>query len=300
MPHRVLVTIPAELRFLEGIVDVVRGPIGTAPDATAVLLGPTQRFGSADLESMPYLEVVAVAGSGTDAVDAAALEARGIDLVCAPDATVGSTAELTLALMLMVSRGIPSAISELESGEWIGWSFDHLVGRGLAGLTLGLVGHGRIGRRVARLASAFEMSVIFHTRTARAEPGYRANLNELLSESDIVSLHLPLTDRTRGLVDADSIAAMREGAALVNTSRGGIVDETAVLEALRSGHLSGAAFDVFAAEPLTPIELLGVENLIVTPHIGTSTRGARDAMAREAATNLVEALNARSPGVTTA
>lgn len=285
-----LVTIPAQTPFLDDVVDVVRGPVGSARDATALLVGPTEPVGVAELASMPALQVIAVAGSGTDAVDAAALEARGIRLVCAPEATVAPTAELTLALMLMVSRGIPRAVSQLESGVWEGWSFDHLVGRGLAGLTLGLVGNGRIGQRVALLARAFGMTVIFHTRGRNVDAGYRAHLTDLLRESDIVSLHVPLTAETRGLIDAEAVSMMREGAALINTSRGGIVDEAAVLAALQSGYLSGAGFDVFAAEPHAPSELLGIENLVVTPHIGTATSAAREAMVLEAATNLLAAL----------
>lgn len=285
-----LVTIPGQIPILDGVVEVLRGPVGSAREATALLVGPTESVGVAAITSMPNLQVVAVAGSGTDAVDAAALEARGIRLVCAPEATVAPTAELTLALMLMVSRGIPKAVSQLESGAWDGWSFDHVVGRGIAGLTLGLVGHGRIGQRVARLARACEMTVIFHTRSGSIGADYRPHLSDLLGEADIVSLHVPLTFQTRGLLDAEAIGKMRRGAALINTSRGGVVDEAAVLAALRSGHLSGAGFDVFAAEPHTPSELLGVENLVVTPHIGTATIAARESMVLEAATNLLAAL----------
>lgn len=287
---RVLVTIPAPAPALADIVEVVRGPIGSARDAVGMLVGPTERVGDDDLALMPRLRVLAVAGAGTDAVDADALASRGVQLVSAPSTTADPTAEMSICLALMVSRGVRAATAELTAGTWPGWSFDHIVGRGLGGLTLGLVGYGRIGRRVSELASAFGMHVIHHARRETGATGYLAHLHELLALSDIVSLHVPLTPQTANLIDHEAIATMRPGAALINTSRGGIVDEPALVAALTRRHLSGAGLDVFSEEPSIPRDLLAVPNLVVTPHIGTATEGARAAMVREASIALLRAL----------
>ncbi|GED98948.1 NAD(P)-dependent oxidoreductase [Gordonia crocea] len=293
MTTRVLVTIPAPVSALDGPFEVVYGPIGSASDAEALLVGPTDRVDGAVLDSMPSLSVVAVAGAGTDAVDQDAISARGITLVSAPEATVVPTAELAVCLILMVSRGVPAAVAELDDQTWPGWAFDHVVGRGVAGLTLGLVGYGRIARRVADMAAALGMTVLHHRRTPSEEPGFRAELPDLLAASDVVSIHVPRTPETVNLIGAREIALMPPGSALVNTSRGGIVDEDALLRALASGHLSGAGVDVFVAEPGIPSRLLGVPNLVVTPHIGSATAQARAGMAEEAAAHLLAALDER-------
>ena len=292
---KVLVTIPAAVPLLEEAVEVVRGSIETASDAIGLLVGPTDRVGREELARMPALRVLAVAGAGTDAVDSEALRQRGVQLLSAPEATVAATAELTICLSLMISRGIPSAIAELETGSWSGWSFDHVVGRGLEGLTFGLIGYGRIGRRVAELASALGMNVIHHTRRDAGLSGYVPDLGAVLQQSDIVSIHVPLTPATRGLIGQDELGMMRPAAALINTSRGGIVDEEALVQALVDGRLSGAALDVFVDEPGIPSALLEVPNLIVTPHVGTATAAARAAMVDEASKALLAGI-ARAVG----
>lgn len=283
-------TIPADVPVLNDAVTVVRGAVGTAPDAQGMLVGPSDRVGRAELARMPLLRVVAVAGSGTDAVDVAALHDRGIRLVSAATTTAATTAELTMCLVLMVSRGVPHAIAELTEQTWTGWSFDHVVGRGLQGLTIGLVGYGRIARKVAELASAFGMEIRHHARHDTRIEGYMPSLTGLLATSDVVSLHVPLTADTEGFIGRDEIGAMRPGAALINTSRGRILDELALIEALEEGRLSGAGLDVFAAEPAIPHRLLAAPNLLITPHIGTSTATTRDAMAREASEELLKML----------
>lgn len=287
---QVLVTVPTQTPELDRATKVVRGPIGAAPEAIGLLVGPTERVGSDELDLMPALRALAVAGSGTDAVDEMALAARRIQLVSAPDSTTGPTAELTMCLALMVSRGVRAATSELTTNSWSGWSFDHTVGRSLAGLRLGLVGYGRIGQRVGNLAEAFGMDVIHHARNQTGLPGYVPDLNELLAESDIISLHIPLTSETADLIDREAFTRMRTGAAILNTSRGGIVDESALVDALATGRLSGAGIDVFSAEPSVPNGLLGVPNLVITPHIGTATIEARAAMVREASQALLRVL----------
>ncbi len=287
---QVLVTVQAATPDLDRAADVVRGPIGSAPGAVGMLVGPTERVAKEQLDLMPELRVLAVAGAGTDAVDVAALSDRGIHLVNAPDSTADPTAELTMCLALMVSRGVQRAMAELSTGIWGGWSYSQTTGRSLDGLTLGLVGYGRIGQRVAALAGVFGMDVIHHTRRTTGLNGYIADLSTLLSRADVVSLHVPLTLDTDGFIDEDAFARMRPGSAIVNTSRGGIIDESALIAALLDGHLSGAALDVFAAEPSIPSDLLEVPNLVVTPHIGTATSSARAAMVQEASAALLHVL----------
>lgn len=293
---RVLVTIPWTIGLLERHAEVTYGRIGDDPQADGVVVGPTDSLGAEDLDSLPRLRAVAVAGSGTDAVDATELARRHVSLVSAPAPTALPTAELTLCLILMLARGIGPAMRDLEADRWSGWSFDHVVGRDLAGLTLGLVGFGRIGRVVGRLASCFDMRILHHCRTPTGVDGYVADLDELLCRSDIVSVHLPLDGRTRGMIGMRELQLMPSGSALVNTSRGGIVDENALAEVLRSHHLSGAGLDVFASEPERPAELLQLPNVIVTPHIGTATRDARTSMADTAAEQLLAALRIPVPG----
>lgn len=283
--------MPAPTPALDRSTEVIRGPFGSAPNAGGALVGPTEQVAGEQLDLMPALRVLAVAGAGTDAVDADALSARGIQLVTAPNSTTNPTAELTMCLALMVARGVRGAIAELTTGVWEGWSYDHTVGRSLNGLTLGLVGFGRIGQRVGELADAFGMDVVHHARRATGMSGYVADLPTLLRRADIVSLHVPLTPETFNLIDSGALTSMRPGSALVNTSRGGIVDESALVEVLGNGHLSGAALDVFAAEPSIPRDLLDVPNLVVTPHIGTATSSDRAAMVQEASAALLHALS---------
>jgi phosphoglycerate dehydrogenase-like enzyme len=292
---RILVTLPWDTSALDGRADIRRVPAGRWEDAEGLLIGPTDPLTRADLRLMPTLRAVAVAGSGVDAVDAAALAERGIILIAAPEPTVAPTAELTVALMLMVSRGIRPAMTELTSGTWPGWTFDRVQGRDLAGLTLGLVGFGRIGRRVAQLAEPFGMRILHHTRTPTGLTGWRAELDELLRESDIVSLHVPLTDSTRHLMGREAFETMPNGSALINTSRGGVVDESALADALVSGRLSGAGIDVFQSEPGIPAALMSLPNLVVTPHIGSATAATREAMFEDAARALLAALEQTDP-----
>ncbi len=294
--RQVLVTIPAAAPMLEQAFDIVRGGIGAAPDAVGLLVGPTDLVGVDELAAMPHLEVVAVAGAGTDAVDQEALKARRIQLLNAPIATVEPTAELTICLALMVSRGVDRAGKDLADGSWTGWSFDHVVGRGLRGLTLGLVGHGRIGTRVGELAEAFGMNVLHHTRRDTQLKGYVPDLPSILNQVDILSLHVPLTPETTGLMGCEEFRLMRAGSALLNTSRGGVVDERALVDSLASGHLSGAALDVFSAEPGIPTDLMDVPNLVLSPHIGTATEDARGAMVQEAAEGLLRVLGRAASG----
>jgi glyoxylate reductase len=209
---------------------------------------------------------------GIDNIDLGACRRRGVVVANTPDVLTEATAELTVALMLSLLRRVAEGDRLIRRRErWI-WAPNMMLGRGLAGLTLGLVGHGRIGQAVERLARAHGMEVV-HT----ARSGGLA-LDELLATADVVSLHLPLSDETRHLIDEAALARMKETAVLVNTSRGPIVDEEALVAALTQQTIAGAALDVFEHEPEVHPGLLGLENVVLVPHLGSATHDTREAM----------------------
>lgn len=241
------------------------------------------------------LRVISRAAAGYDIIDVKAATERGIVVTAAQGANAQSVAEFAIGLMLSLARDIPMHDAANKAGVW-----DRTrQGIELHGLTLGLVGLGRIARIVARIADAIGLRVLAWTpRIAAAgdiAPAEAApSLEDMLARSDIVSLHAPLTEATRGMIGAAALARMKPGAMLVNTGRGGLVDEAALAAALRAGHLRGAALDVRAVEP-SPAEtvLTGVPNLILTPHMGAATTIARAATARVAARNLLDVLLGR-------
>ena len=234
---------------------------------------------AAVLDAATNLKVVARAGIGLDNVDVDAATRRGVMVVNAPQSNVISAAEHTLALLLAQARNVPQAHADLMEGRWERKAWE---GVELAGKTLGLVGLGRVGSLVASRAGSFGMRVIAYdpyVSTERAkEMGVEVmpTLEALLVQSDFVSIHLPRTPETEGLIGAKELRMMKAGARLVNTARGGIVDEDALAKSLEEGHLGGAAFDVFATEPATDSPLYGLPNVVVTPHLGASTREAQD------------------------
>lgn len=238
------------------------------------------------------LQVVGRAGIGVDNVDVATATELGVLVVNAPTANLTSAIEHTFALMLALARNVPSADAALKGGEWDRKRF---LGRELHGKTLGVVGLGRIGRQVAARAQAFEMEVTAHDPFLDAAVARRLEiellpLDDLLAGADVVTLHTPLTAETRGLLDADRLARMKPGALLVNCARGGVVDEAALLEALDSERLGGAAIDVFAEEPLTDFALAAHPRVVATPHIGAQTREAQERVATETARMVLAAL----------
>jgi D-3-phosphoglycerate dehydrogenase len=239
------------------------------------------------------LKVVGRAGIGVDNVDVAAATERGILVVNAPTANVLSATEHTFALLLALARRVPAAHASLAGGAWERKRF---VGVELQGKTLGVVGFGRIGRRVAARARAFEMRVVAYDPFLDPEVASRldvemAPLDELLAGADFVTLHTPLTAETRGLLDAGKLALMKPGAMLVNCGRGGVVDEAALAAALDSGHLAGAALDVFAEEPPSDFSLMRHPKVVVTPHIGAQTHEAQERIATETAKMVLAALD---------
>jgi glyoxylate reductase len=220
----------------------------------------------------PQLQVVANYAVGYDNVDLDACTRRHVLVSNTPDVLTAAVAELTMALILALVRRVAEGDRLIRSREpWI-WGPNMMLGAGLAGKTLGLVGHGRIGRRVEALALEFGMEVVYSSRTGGMP------LGELLETVDVVSLHLPLSDETRHLINVQALSQMKPGAFLLNTSRGQIVDEVALAHALEQGEIGGAALDVYEREPEVEERLLSLENVVLTPHLGSATLETREAM----------------------
>jgi glyoxylate reductase len=240
------------------------------------------------------LKVVSNVAVGFDNIDLLAAQRQGVVVCNTPGVLDAATADLAMLLLLAVCRRLPAAIELLESGQWDGFNLSGVLGRDLAGMALGVVGYGRIGRKVADRARAFEMDVRHHARHDTGAPGYVADLDELVSSCDAVSLHVPLTDETRHLFDARRIGLMRPRAVLVNTARGAVVDEEALAVALEQGRLGGAGLDVFTDEPKVHPRLLGAPNVVLTPHIGSATTTTRTAMCEMAVRAVIEVLSGRT------
>ena len=275
------------------LLELVRG-------ADAVVADPTVPIDAELLEAAgPQLRVVANFAVGYDNVDLAASRARGIVVTNTPDVLTNATAELAVALMLAAARRLGEAERIVRRGEWTGWEPGQLLGRELAGSTIGIVGLGRIGTRVAELLQGFGARLLYASDRPRPESERRLgiehrDLRALLRESDVVTLHVPLSDETRHLIGAEELALLRPGSVLVNTSRGPLVDTGALIAALREGRIL-AALDVYEHEPNVPAELRELENVVLAPHIGSATERARDGMARLAAENVIAVLDGRLP-----
>ncbi len=255
----------------------------------------TDRVDADLIAAMPDLEFVSSMSVGVDHVDVPALTARGIPLGHTPGVLVNTTADTAFALMLAAARRVVEADHFIRMGNWTkenAWAPDFFTGKDVSGATLGIVGLGEIGQAVARRASGFGMKVLAWNRSVREVPGVESvSLEALLQRSDFVSVHLALSDSTRGLMDARRIAMMKPGAVLVNTARGGIVDESALAQALASGRLAAAALDVFESEPVAMDNpLLALPNVVVAPHIGSATTQTRASMADIAIDNAIAAL----------
>jgi len=257
-----------------------------------------QKFDAATLETA-QLKGIANYAVGYNNIDVDAATAAGIRVGNTPDVLTDATADIALLLILGVTRRAYEGERMMRAGEFTGWKPDLLVGKDVKGATLGLAGFGRIGKAVAERALAFGMDVVFaprppaHREVSAEELGALAGRveqvrwEELVERADILSLHVPLTEDTRHLVDADVMARMKRGAVLINTARGPVVDEAALVEALRSGHLFGAGLDVFEDEPAMAAGLAGLDNVMVLPHLGSATRNTRDEMAVLTARNAI-------------
>ena len=249
----------------------------------------------------PGLKVVANVAVGFNNIDVAACASRGVVVTNTPGVLTEATADIAFALVLMVTRRLGEGERLVRSGGTWTWSMFFMLGAGLQGKTLGIVGLGQIGCATARRARAFGMEIAYAGRR-RADPAVEADLGarllplaELLAEADIVSLHVPLNDRTHHLIDAAALRRMKPSAYLVNTTRGPVVDEAALVDALRSGTIAGAGLDVFEHEPDVHPGLLGLENVVLIPHLGSATIETRTAMAVLAARNAVAVLAGEPP-----
>ncbi len=272
--------------------EILRGVRGV--DGLLCLL--TDRIDTEIMETAgPRLKVISNHAVGVDNVDVAAATARGIPVGNTPGILTEATADMTFALLLAAARRVVEGDRLVKTGGWKTWGPGFMLGADLVGRTLGIVGFGRIGRAVARRASGFGMRILFTDPSqAMPEPGVSAkqvDLDKLLQESDFVSLHTPLTDQTRGLINTDTLGRMKPIAVLVNTSRGPVVDQEALFDALSAKRIFAAALDVTVPEPL-PVNhpLLSLDNCIIVPHIASASWQSRQRMSRMAAENLIAGL----------
>jgi phosphoglycerate dehydrogenase-like enzyme len=241
-----------------------------------------EQIGDAILSQLPELEVISKVGVGIDMLDLEALKRHGVRLAWTPGTNSRSVSELALAFMLVLLRGVVEANADVRSGLW-----RQRKGSTLTGKAVGVVGFGNVGRDIASLLRVFECRLLVYDLRDVAEPGVeQVALEELLRTADVVTLHLGLNEQTRGLLSRGRLELLRPSSFLVNTSRGGLVDEVALKELLREGRIAGAAFDVFAVEPPGDAELLGLPNFLATPHIGGSTEESILAMGRAAIAGL--------------
>jgi glyoxylate reductase len=259
-----------------------------AAGADALLTLLTDHIDAALISAAPKLKVIANYAVGYDNIDVEAASARSIAIGNTPDALTEATADLAFALLMASGRRIVEAAGAVRAGAWKTWEPGAFLGADIYGATIGIIGLGRIGQAVARRAAGFGMEVLT-TETRDAH-----NLEHLLRRSDFVSLHLPLTSGTHHLINADALALMKPTAILINTSRGGVVDQAALAQALSTGQIAGAALDVTDPEPL-PLEdpLLQAPNLLVVPHIGSATWTARERMAEISVDNILAGLEGR-------
>ncbi len=314
MKAKVFVTrrIPREgLELLEegGVAFEVFGgdrPIGReellegVKDKDGLLCLLTDRVDREVMEAAPGLRVISLYAVGYDKVDLREATRRGILVTNTPGVLTDATADLAWALLFAAARRVVEADRFFRSGKWTGWGPLQFLGADITGRTLGVVGAGRIGTNFAKKAKGFGMKVLYvhPRRNAELEEelgARRVSLEELLRESDFVSLHVPLTEETRGMIGAAELSLMKPGAVLVNTSRGPVVDERALVAALREGRPAAAGLDVYENEPLPAPGLTDLPNAVCLPHIGSATVGTRTRMARMAARNLLDGLEGKVP-----
>lgn len=271
--------------------------------ALADVDGAVWAFGPMDqtmIDAAPKLKVICCYGAGSDHIDIPYATKKGIVVANLPDEVTESTAELAWALILATARRIPEADRLVRSRERFQPSLFLMRGTHLAGKQLGLVGMGRIGAAVAAKAEAFHMHVAYYSRTRK--PSYEKaysmqpmSLEELLKTSDVVSIHVPLTEKTRHLIGSNELAKMKKDALFINTARGPVVDEEALIDALQNKSIRGAGLDVYEYEPAVPEALRNMEQVVLTPHIGTATHETRSYMTRTAVSMVVSVLEGKRP-----
>lgn len=314
MKPKVLVTrpiLPVGIDMLKARCDVVLAAFDDdpTPEALIALAAPCQAIvalltESIDrrlLETCERLLVVANHAVGYDNIDVAAARSLGVRVTHTPGVLTDATAEIAFSLMICLARQIVPADRFTREGRFTRWDPGLFLGDELRGRTVGIVGMGRIGRAMAERCRAFGMNVVYHNRhrlSAETESALGADyldLAQLLARADVVSLHCPRTPETHHLIDEDRLALMKPDAYIVNTARGDIIDESALVRALKNGTIKGAGLDVYEFEPKISAELMEMDNVVLLPHIGSATREARSAMSETAARNVLQVLDGRAP-----
>ncbi|HTY26111.1 MAG TPA: D-glycerate dehydrogenase [Desulfomonilaceae bacterium] len=275
--------------------------IDNIKDKDGLLSMVTDRIDDELMEKAPNLRIVANCGVGYDNIDVAAATARGIWVTNTPGVLTDATADLTFALILAAARRIIEGEARVRAGKFKSWAPFLFLGAQVTGKILGIIGLGQIGKAVARRASGFNMRILYHDRNRVSESEERelnatyADLKTILSEADFVSLHVTLTDQTRHLISARELDYMKPTAYLINASRGPVVDEKALVEALRTKKIAGAGLDVYENEPALTAGLADLDNVVLLPHVGSATLETRTAMAVLAAENLLDGLQGITP-----
>lgn len=273
--------------------------IAGARDAEGLLTLLTETVDAAVLDACPRLRVVANCAVGYNNIDVAACTERGVLVTNTPGVLTETTADFAWALLLATARRVVEADAYLRAGKFKSWGLMLLTGSDVYGKTLGIVGFGRIGQAVARRAAGFGMEILYSGRSDSPEAAQlgavRVELAELLRRSDYVTLHVPYSAETHHLIGRAEFAQMKPGAYIINTARGAVIDEAALVDALASGHLAGAGLDVYEREPAVTPALLTMPNVVLAPHIASASVATRTRMAVMAATNLVAALSGQRP-----
>ena len=270
-------------------------------DKFGVMTTLMDRVDAALLSNCPTLKAVCNIAVGFNNIDLEACSRAGVMATNTPGVLDDSTADFTWALILATARRVVESDAHLRSGQWKGWYLKQFLGADVHHATLGILGFGRIGSKVARRALGFDMTVLYHN-TRQADPDLERACNatfvskyELLARSDILTLHVPYSPSTHHIIGSSELAGMKTGSILINAARGGVVDDAALVEALKSGRLAGAGLDVFENEPALHPALVAMKNVVLTPHIASSSAATRHAMAMLAARNLVAALTTGKP-----
>ncbi len=270
------------------------------PKYDGIVSALTDQIDAEIIEACKNVKIFANYAVGFNNFDVEAAKSQGILLSNTPDVLSDSTAETAWSLLFAVSRRIVEADRYVREGMWKNFSAKLMLGQDVHGKTLGIIGAGRIGERFAEKARGYHMRILYHNRTRRLDFEKRFNatyveLDELYAESDFISLHCPLTDETRHLLDADAFRKMKFSAIVVNTSRGPVIDEAALVEALKMNEIWGAGLDVYENEPEIHPDLLEMDNVVLLPHIGSATTETREKMSQMAARNIIEVLEGREP-----
>jgi lactate dehydrogenase-like 2-hydroxyacid dehydrogenase len=313
MKPKVLITrdLPAiAYQLLEGRCELVTNPedvvfdrqtlIEKARDCEAVLCSLSDTIDGPLMDALPGVKIFANCAVGYDNIDVAAAKERGVLVTNTPGVLSDTTAETAWALLFAASRRIVEADRFARSGEWKSFHYKDFLGQDVYGKTLGVIGAGRIGQRFCEKSRGYHMPILYHNRTRDLDFEKRFNaefvsLEELMKQSDFVSVHVPLTEETHHLIDGTALSLMKPTAVLVNTSRGPVIDEAALAQALAAGKLFAAGLDVYEKEPEIHPELLKLQNVVLLPHIGSASVETRDRMAEMAAKNVLAALEGKEP-----